>query len=71
MTQVQSEFAAGQGHTNEDNAEDDDDTSLLGGPVLALGQVADLAGDESGVDGGHCGRLRGSGEEAVMVSRCA
>jgi hypothetical protein len=42
---------------NEDNAENDDDTRLLLGPVLALDQLADdsVAGDE-GVDGGHCDR---------------
>jgi len=41
---------------NADNAEDDDDTGLLLGPVLALGDVGDcLAGEESGVDGRHVG----------------
>jgi hypothetical protein len=48
---------------NEDNAKDDDDTLLLLGPVLTLGQLArqKVAGDE-GVDGSHCVKER-SGDD--------
>jgi hypothetical protein len=40
-----------------DNGEHDDDTGLLGSPVLPLDDVADsslAAREEGGVDGGHC-----------------
>lgn len=41
--------------TDEDDAEDDNDTGLSGGPVLALDQLAHGAsGNELLVDGGHC-----------------
>lgn len=40
---------------DEDDAEDDNDTGLSGGPVLALDQLAHGAsGNELLVDGGHC-----------------
>jgi hypothetical protein len=46
---------------NEDNAEDDDDTGLLGGPVLTLGELGDSGVAEGeGGDGGHCVCLGGS-----------
>lgn len=53
---VERRGTGGVKHTEEDDAEDDNDTGLLGSPVLTLGQLAsDLTGDESGVDGSHCG----------------
>lgn len=41
--------------TNTDDAEDNDDTSLTLGPVLALDELAsdEVAGNDL-VDGGHC-----------------
>lgn len=42
-------------HTNTDDAEDDHDTGLTGGPALAaLGDLVDGVADDEGVDGGHC-----------------
>jgi hypothetical protein len=41
--------------TNEDNAEDDNDTSFPGGPVLALGEhVHGSIPDSESVNGSHC-----------------
>jgi len=40
---------------DEDDAEDDNDTRLSGGPVLALDQlVHGASGNELLADGGHC-----------------
>lgn len=39
---------------NENDGEHNDDTSLLGGPVFALGDVGEgVASDNSSVDGRH------------------
>lgn len=54
---------------NEDDGEHDDDTSLLGGPVLTLGDVAEgVASDETSVDGRHFDSLpRGMLEPLTIV----
>lgn len=38
---------------NTDNAEDNHDTGLLGGPVLALGELHEGIASNDGVDGRH------------------
>lgn len=63
MQESRTQWQQGGSRTNEDNAKDDDDTLLLLGPVLTLGQLArqKVAGDE-GVDGSHCVKER-SGDD--------
>lgn len=55
------------GGDDKDDAKDDNDTGLLVGPVLALGELVNSVAGDNGVDGGHfdrglCGESAGRGE---------